>query len=166
MRLPVLRGEGLTLRPLSEQDIQDLATVVAAPGVSEWWTPSDDRESLLAELRNDGAAFAIEVENALAGWLGFSEETDPDYRHAALDIVLAPAYQGRGLGPEALRAAIRWLIRERGHHRFTVDPAVRNERAIRAYAAAGFRPVGVLRRYERGPDDAWHDNLLMELIAE
>jgi aminoglycoside 6'-N-acetyltransferase len=24
----------------------------------------------------------------------------------------------------------------------------------------------VLRRYERGADGAWHDNLLMELIAE
>ena len=93
-------------------------------------------------------------------------EDDPDHRSAALDIVLAPPVQGRGLGPAALRAAIDWLVRERGHHRFTIDPAVANERAIRAYASVGFRRVGVMRRYERGADRTWHDNLLMELIVE
>jgi aminoglycoside 6'-N-acetyltransferase len=34
------------------------------------------------------------------------------------------------------------------------------------YEKVGFRPVGVMRRYERGADGAWHDNLLMELLAE
>ena len=72
----------------------------------------------------------------------------------------------RGLGPEALRTAIRWLVEQRGHHRFTMDPALQNERAIRAYSAVGSRRVGVLRRYERGADGQWHDNLLMELMAE
>jgi aminoglycoside 6'-N-acetyltransferase len=38
--------------------------------------------------------------------------------------------------------------------------------AIRAYEKAGFRPVGVMRSYERGPDGTWHDGLLMELLAE
>ena len=33
-------------------------------------------------------------------------------------------------------------------------------------AKVGFRPVGVMRRYERGPDGEWHDGLLMELLAE
>jgi aminoglycoside 6'-N-acetyltransferase len=90
----------------------------------------------------------------------------PDYRHAGLDIVLARVHQGRGLGPAALRAAIDWLIAERGHHRFTIDPAVANERAIGAYTKVGFRPVGVMRCYERGADGDWHDNLLMDLLAE
>jgi aminoglycoside 6'-N-acetyltransferase len=84
----------------------------------------------------------------------------------ALDIGLGPEFQNRSLGSEALRTVVRWLIAERGHHRFTIDPAVANERAIRAYAAVGFRPVGVLRRYERGPEGAWEDGLLMDLLAE
>jgi hypothetical protein len=38
--------------------------------------------------------------------------------------------------------------------------------AVRAYEKAGFRRVGVLRRYERDAGgDAWHDGLLMELIS-
>src|SRR5204862_2028311 len=101
----------------------------------------------------------IEVAGELAGWLGFTEEREPDYRHAGLDIFLAPEVQAQGLGPAALTLAARWLIDERGHHRLTIDPAQANERAIRAYAKVGFRPVGIMRRYERGVEESWHDNL-------
>ena len=165
MTVPVLAGKRLTLRPLSDEDVEELAATITAPGVREWWGTDDDSDGLRETLLGDGAAFAIEVDGALAGWLAYSEESDPDYRHAGLDIILAPRYQDQGLGSEALRMAIRWLIQERGHHRFTIDPAVDNERAIRAYEAVGFRPVGVLRRYERGAD-GWHDNLLMDLLAD
>ena len=47
-----------------------------------------------------------------------------------------------------------------------IDPATDNEAAIRAYAKVGFRRVGVMRQYERGPDGSWHDGLLMELLAD
>ena len=167
MEVPTLHGERVTLRPLTETDIEQLAAVIARPGVREWWSASElNAERLRDGLRNDGAAFAVDTEGELAGWLGIEEETDPDYRQAGLDISLAPPHQDRGLGRDALRTAIRWLIRERGHHRFTIDPALQNERAVRSYSAVGFRRVGVLRRYERGADGVWHDNLLMELIAE
>lgn len=119
------------------------------------------------ELRSDESyqTFAVEVDGELAGWMGVEEEDDPYYRSAALDIILAPEYQGRGLGPEALRTMIGRLI-ENGHHRFTIDPTVENERAISAYSKVGFRPVGVTRRSERGPDGVWRDGLLMDLLAD
>ena len=110
--------------------------------------------------------FVIEVGGERAGWLGIGEDDDPNYHSAGMDVVLAGPFQGRGLGPEALRLAARWLIEERGHHRLTIDPAAANERAIRAYAAIGFKPVGVLRRYERLAGDEWRDGLLMDLLAE
>ena len=156
--LPVLRGARLTLRPIEDADLDALTEIVTA---SEWWGPVGDRDDLL----QDGKAFAIEVEGQVAGWLGFDEERDPDYMVASLDIMLAPSVQGRGLGPEALRVVIDWLVAQRGHRRFTIDPAVANGRAIKAYTAVGFRPVGVMREYERGRDGTWHDNLLMDLLA-
>jgi aminoglycoside 6'-N-acetyltransferase len=162
--LPTLEAGGIRLRPLHEADLDSLVGVLGRTGVREWWGALD--EAARADLWNDGTAFAIEIDGALAGWLGFNEETDPDYRHASLDVFLAPEYHGRGLGPKALWLAARWLVAERGHHRLTIDPAVANERAIRAYSAVGFRPVGVMRRYERGADGRWHDNLLMDLLAE
>jgi len=118
------------------------------------------------DLRNEGAAFAIEVGGELAGWLGVIEELTPNYRSAGMDIVLAAPFQGAGLGPEALRLVAAWLIGERGHHRLTIDPAAANERAIGAYASLGFKPVGIMRRYERGPGGVWRDGLLMDLLAQ
>jgi aminoglycoside 6'-N-acetyltransferase len=61
---------------------------------------------------------------------------------------------------------IGWLAEERGHHRFTIDPSLANERAIKAYKAVGFRPVGVMRQYDRNPDGEWEDALLLDLLAE
>jgi aminoglycoside 6'-N-acetyltransferase len=165
-RLPELRSERLTLAPLGESDLDRLVELFADVSVRRWWGTVEGPDELREDLRHDGTAFAIHVSGVVAGWLGIAEETTPDYRHVALDIGLGPEFQDRGLGSEALRTVIRWLIDERGHHRFTIDPAVANERAIRAYAAVGFRAVGVLRRYERGPGGTWEDGLLMDLLAE
>ena len=83
-----------------------------------------------------------------------------------LDIMVGEAFQGRGIGRRALALSARLLFEERDHHRITIDPAAANERAIRCYAAVGFRPVGILRRYERAPDGTWEDGLLMDLLAD
>jgi aminoglycoside 6'-N-acetyltransferase len=164
--LPALHTDRLTLRPLTDEDVERLLAIVTGPGVREWWGTIDDLDNEREGLRNDGAAFAIEVDGEVAGWLGFNEENEPDFRHASLDIALGPAHQERGLGPEALRIAVDWLVTDRGHHRFTIDPALANERAIAAYAKVGFRRVGVMRKYERAADGTWHDAVLMDLLAE
>ncbi len=109
----------------------------------------------------------IEVDGAVAGLIQFCEETEPRYRHASIDLFLAPVLHGRGLGEEAVREVAGMLIEERGHHRITIDPAAENAAAIRAYEKVGFKPVGVMRRYERDVDgEGWHDGLLMELLAD
>lgn len=166
MNLPTLHGEQVTLRPLEDRDLDALATIIREPSVAAWWGEWDEPERLRHNLRMDGDAFVIEADGELAGWLGFVEETEPDYRSVGLDISLSERFQGRGLGPDALRAVIRWFAQERGYHRFTIDPAAHNERAISAYAAAGFKPVGIMRRCELGPDGEWHDGLLMDLLIE
>ena len=157
-----LRGERLWLRPVREDDVEALTDILASPEVARWWG-AYDAERLRAELLGPGR-FVILVDGAVRGWIGAEEETDPDYRHVGLDLFLAVDLHGRGYGPEALRVAIGHFAAG-GHHRFTIDPAVANRRAIRAYEKVGFRPVGVMRAYERGADGAWHDNLLMEALA-
>jgi aminoglycoside 6'-N-acetyltransferase len=47
-----------------------------------------------------------------------------------------------------------------------IDPAADNVAAIRTYEKAGFKRVGVMRRYERLPGGEWHDGLLMDLLAD
>ncbi|MCK9929385.1 GNAT family N-acetyltransferase [Frankia sp. Mgl5] len=65
-----------------------------------------------------------------------------------------------------MRLLSRFLCQHRGHHRITSDPAAANDRAIRCYKKVGFLPVGIMRRYERGPDGAFRDGLLMDLISD
>jgi aminoglycoside 6'-N-acetyltransferase len=155
------------LRPLGEEDVPALVAVLNDPEVVPWWGPHDEervRAELLGDQQSD--SLVVEVDGEVIGIVMVTEESDSDYRHAALDISLRGDHHGRGLGRQSLRVVIEHLIEERDHHRFTIDPAAENERAIRCYAAVGFRPVGVMRRYERAPDGTWRDGLLMELLAE
>jgi aminoglycoside 6'-N-acetyltransferase len=165
MPAPVIRGERVTLRAIEEADLEPLAEIIREPGVARWWGEADEPERLRENLRMDGDAWAIEVDGELAGWLGFTEETEPEYRSVGLDISLSGRFQGQGLGPDALRAAISWFATERGHHRFTIDPNAANEPAIRAYSAVGFRRIGIMRRAEL-VDGEWTDGLLMDLLID
>jgi aminoglycoside 6'-N-acetyltransferase len=124
----VLRGERVALRPLVADDLAAVYAALQEREVARWWGVFDAekvREELLDA--SDTTAFAIEVDGALAGVVTASEEVDPDYRHAGIDIFLAEAYQDRGYGSEAIRVLARHLFEERGHHRLTIDPAVANE---------------------------------------
>ena len=157
----VLRGERVVLRPAQAADTAALLAILAEPEVAEWWGAYGPAE-VAEELEH---SFVILVDGAVAGWLQYTEETTPDYRHVGLDISVTTALRGRGYGREALRLVIRHFVAQ-GHHRFTIDPSAGNERAIRAYAAIGFLPVGILRSYERAPDGTWRDGLLMDLLAD
>ena len=162
-----LRGERVTLRPLEVADVPQLARIAAEPEVARWWLGLNEQDLLeKAGPDEDAFVFAVELDGELIGLVEANEETDPDYRHANIDIFLTTAVHGRGLGADTVRTLARWLFEERGHHRLTIDPAVANERAIRSYEEIGFRRVGVMRRYERGVDGSWHDGLLLDLLPE
>jgi aminoglycoside 6'-N-acetyltransferase len=162
----LLRGERVALRPLVVEDLDAVHAALQEPEVARWWGVFDS-ERVRSDLLGDDetSAFAIEVGGSFAGVVMCSEERDPDYRHAGIDIFVSIAFQGQGYGGEAIRVLARHLFGERGHHRLTIDPAAANERAIRAYERVGFRRVGVMRDYERGSDGTWHDGLLMDLLA-
>ena len=161
-----LRGDLVILRPLTTADAGRLVKILDDPAVSRWWGRHDlDRVRRELIERDDGAVgYVIVVGGVVIGFVQYGEEDEPDYRHASIDIFLDPAWHGRGLGADAVRTVARHLFADRGHHRITIDPAAHNERAIRSYRRVGFRPVGTMRRYERGPEGEWHDGLLMDLL--
>jgi aminoglycoside 6'-N-acetyltransferase len=167
--VPRLHGELVTLRPVQPRDAERLAEILTHPGVAEWW-PGYDLDRVEQEITGDAdeetVVFAVEADGQVIGLVQYAEENDPDYRHAGVDVTLHPDWHGRGLGADAVRTLARHLFEDRGHHRITIDPAAHNQRAIRSYQRVGFRPVGVMRRYERGPDGTWHDGLLMDLLPE
>ena len=162
----ILRGQRLVVRSMQEPDVARLAEIAAEPEIWQRWgevSEADLRERLAGT--DDVTALVVELDGEVVG-------PDPVPRG---DRPRLPACRRRHVPRGDARAARAtaarrccWspahLFEQRGHHRLTIDPAADNEPAIRCYAAAGFRTVGVMRRYERGRDGSFHDGLLMELV--
>ena len=159
----------MRLRPAARDDIPTLARIRATPEVYAYWRGGDDLvaavEEDLAEpgttaLRDRARRCGHRLDPvAGGGGAGLPPRVD---RH--LPRPGAPA----ATGSAATRCA-HWpdhLFTVHGHHRIEIDPAADNDAAIRAYSKVGFRPVGITRRSERGPDGTWHDGLLMDLRVE
>ena len=160
-----LQGNRVLLRTGIESDLARLHSILSEPEVAQWWGGLSD-EDIREQFIGSKLGYVIEVDDEVIGGIQYSEEEDPMYRQAGIDVFLAGASHGRGYGTEAVRVLARYLLFERNHHRITIDPSAANAAAIRTYEKVGFRPVGIMRRYERGPDGSWHDGLLMDLLKE
>lgn len=158
--MQTLTTDRLTLRPANVEDLPTLIAIITAPGTAEWWgyyEGQEDDDELLG-------GYAIVLDGEIIGWVGFVEENAAKYPSVALDVMLDPAHQAKGYGPEAIRAVIKHFI-AKGHHRFTIDPSTKNVNAIRAYEKVGFKPIGIERESELFEDGTTGDGLLMDLLA-
>ena len=129
----------------------------------QWW--QDPQDQWLAD-EPDIVKYAVRLEGDVIGYAQWYEDTDPMFRHAGVDLFLDAAFHGRGLGTEVVRVVCAHLIDEQGFHRIVIDPEVANQIAIACYRKVGFKPVGVMRRYQRDRFGEWQDGLLMDLLAE
>ena len=162
----MLEGERVRLRPVRPEDRERLTALFSDPEVLRWWGDADESLDDTFDPSPEEVGYVIESGGEFAGFIQYAEETEPMYRHAGIDIALAEGWRGRGIGADAIRTLARYLFEVGGHHRLTIDPAAANARAIRSYERLGFRPVGIMRSYERGLDGTWHDGLLMDLLRE
>lgn len=156
---------GIALAPTVEEDGPALRALHAEPEVARWW----DLPEPAFPMRDEPGStrFTVRVDGEIAGLVQYGEELEPKYRSASIDVFLGAAFHGRGVGSEVVRRVRDLLLRERGHHRITIDPAVDNLAAVRAYEKAGFVRVGVQRLAERDADGrGWHDALLMEHVVD
>jgi RimJ/RimL family protein N-acetyltransferase len=161
-----LAGERVVLVPVTAEHVGELRRILLTPQVRSRW--GDEARSEHWPFDDLSATrYAVLLDDEVRGMVQYDEENEPSYRHASIDIFIDPQVHGRGVGRDAVRTVARHLIDDRGHHRLVIDPAADNEGAIRCYSAVGFRPVGLMRNYEREVDgDRWHDGLLMDLLAE
>jgi aminoglycoside 6'-N-acetyltransferase len=162
----VLAGDRVRLLPVVAAHVPELRRILLTPAVRFRW--GDEAASSQWPFDDPSSTrYAVMADGLVRGMVQYSEEDEPSYRHASIDIFLDPAVHGRGVGRDAIRTLARHLVMDRRHHRLVIDPAADNQAAIRCYAAVGFRPVGLMRRYERDVDGTgWHDGLLMDLLAE
>ena len=161
--MTALAGQRVVLRPIEPRDRAPLRAIRSTPEVEARWRPLED--DFPFEHEPELTRLAVLLDEEVIGMVQFSEETDPDARHADLDIFLHPLHHGRGLGTEVMVTLGNHLLEERAHHRLTLATAPDNAQAIRCYEKAGFRQVGVMRASARDPaTDTWHDEILMERV--
>lgn len=163
-----LQGPKVRLRTTVAADRDALVAIRATPEVRERWR-GDDLVAEFDEDLADGDTHQLTIEDntgVIVGMVQFSEEDDPEYRSASIDIYIDPATHRRGSATDTLRTLIDYLTGERGHHRLTIDPVADNAAAIACYASVGFEAVGVMRRYELQADGTWADGLLMDLVVD
>lgn len=164
-----LNGTLVVLERMTLDDVEAITAILADPAVSEWWGQWDADRVREEFVDSDLGVYVIRalIDGRLSEVIGsaqYYEECSPDFKHAGMDVFLAPGSRGKGYGADVIRTLSRHLFYDRGHHRLIVDPDARNEKAIMAWKSVGFHEVGVLRQSQRGPDGEWHDSVLLEAL--
>jgi aminoglycoside 6'-N-acetyltransferase len=149
----VIRGRRTELRPATESDLDLLADWFADPAFVEWWGGTPLPRHVVAEKYVGRRAPAVEsyIVQVDGDDIGYIQAwTDDGGRSGGIDMALVPERQGLGLGPDAARALAEALV-ARGWSPVTVDPALPNLRAIRAWEKAGFVPEREWPDHPDGP---------------
>ena len=171
---PFLAGDRIRLRPVLPEDVPVLAAILAEPEVARWWPGYDttrveeellggDAETIVwaIEARLGGPDAPPDVVGAIQAW----EEPNEEYRHAGLDLFLATAAQGRGLGPRGDPRG-RPLALRRARPSPPDDRPGRGERASDPHVRGARLPAGRNAPVVRAAAGRqWVDGLLMELLA-
>jgi aminoglycoside 6'-N-acetyltransferase len=136
----VIRRERIFLRPATDDDLDLLVEWLAEPEVYRWWEGRPLSREEVADMytgrrRPEVEPFVVEADGVPVGYLQFWQGTE---NSGGIDMFPVPEARGRGLGPDAARAAASFLLDQRGWTEVTVDPVVDNLRAIRAFERAGF----------------------------
>src|ERR1700736_3593137 len=110
--MTTLEGSQVRLRPASRADLPALLPIRKTPEVYAHWRGGEDLVAAIEEdLAEPGSTpYVIELDGRVVGWIQWSSEEDPDYRHANIDIYIDPAVHGRGVGTDAVRTMARHLI--------------------------------------------------------
>ncbi|HSL10794.1 MAG TPA: GNAT family protein [Actinomycetota bacterium] len=169
----MLRGDAVVLRAVQREDLPRLYELLKTD--LEVMTRVSDRpprpvtlEEMIASYEGSSegddadAWFAIVVDDAVVGECGL-HEVDHYQGTCHVGISLGRAYWSKGYGRDAVRTLVDYAFRHLRMRKVSLEVLADDERAVRAYTAAGFHEEGRLR------DEAWfhgaeHDVLRMAVL--
>ena len=154
--LPTIDAGRVSLRWMSETDIDALYTIFSNLEVMRYWSfPAiPDREAAAVMLREIHDGFknrallkwgvALRTDDAIIGTVTLYNLSF-DHRRAEMGYALGRAHWGRGYMQEALHALLGFAFGVLDLHRMEADVDPRNVASIRTLERLGFQREGYLR---------------------
>ena len=171
--LPVINGEKLTLRPITDADTDDIVRWRNDPEVwryflfREPFTPAMHRAWLQNKVMTGKVIQYIIVERESGKSVGsvYFRDVDEKNESAEYGIFIGEAWaRKRGLGTETARLFTRFGLEVLRLHRISLKVLGGNEVARRSYEKAGFWTEGVFRDFVK-LDGAFTDVVFMARLA-
>ena len=171
--LPVINGEKLTLRPITDADTDEIVRWRNDPEVwryflfREPFTPAMHRAWLQNKVMTGKVIQYIIVERESGKSVGsvYFRDVDEKNESAEYGIFIGEAWaRKRGLGTETARLFTRFGLEVLRLHRISLKVLGGNEVARRSYEKAGFRTEGVFRDFVK-LDGAFTDVVFMARLA-
>jgi RimJ/RimL family protein N-acetyltransferase len=166
----MLQGKRVLLRGMAREDLarlwqfnNDIEVELAGGGDPP--TPQSF-ERLQAEFDQEaakggrnGPTFAIEADGQFIGQCALFN-INPVAHTCALGITIGnKEYWGRGYGRESIALLVDYAFRHHNFHKIWLEVHANNNRALRSYAACGFREEGRLRAH------VWSNGQYEDLIV-
>ena len=170
---PVLTGPRIVLRDVADGDVEARFALGNTPAIIRMFggDPAQVREITrdaaqagVAAQRDEPHAWIIEDEGAMLGAIRLHTLNPADKRAQIAIGILDPDALGKGYGTEAMQVLAAHAFDTMGLHRLGCRVLDFNDRAVRAYEKVGFVVEG-REREAALIGDAWHDDLIMGLIA-
>jgi RimJ/RimL family protein N-acetyltransferase len=171
----------INFEPVAEKHYPLLKRWLHAPHIREWWGEPDIELGYIVDMvegRDTTRPYIFHVDSEPTGYIQVwrigphqTEDWTKDNpwlmelpSHAVgVDLSIGEADKlSKGIGPAVLRRFVDKLKAE-GHTAIIIDPDPANNRAVRAYAKAGFKPVSNLAGRTEGVLIMQHDSTANEI---
>jgi diamine N-acetyltransferase len=133
------------LRPITAENFRAVTKLEVRPEQSDFVAPN---VLGIAEthIYPEAEPRAVYAGDELVGFVLFHpiDKDKPAEGHCIVRLMIDHRFQGRGLGRQALEAAVDWIAREHAVDRVRLSVVASNEKARGLYRSAGFVETGEL----------------------
>jgi [ribosomal protein S5]-alanine N-acetyltransferase len=142
----------ITLRAVSDGDLEAIGRVFQDPGWVRWFGPGHNAEEHVARVQRhwqEGTEVWFAVCDAGRDeYLGEIAIRPEAYSRAIVEYWLAPEGRGGGRATRALRLASSWALREGGIARLQLWAEPENLASQGVAERGGYQREGILRKYD------------------
>ncbi len=167
--------DDVTLRPIREEDLEQLSRFVTKPEMgSEFeWIGFRDPKAARRRWEEDGwlgsdhAELAVDRGGVFAGIVSWKDRSQGFGKQQRFEVgsALWPEHRGQGVGTEAQRQLVEYLFQNTPAHRLEAYTEVTNRAEQRALEKVGFEREGVIRKgFFRAGE--WRDSVMYGLLRD